>query len=176
MHILAGRNKVEAEAKLNGAHLRFLQVNEASTIPSQLAIGCCITTRLRRNLRTSDQPIVNLEIWDLGKIDHIASEQCRFVRQADRGEFEIHSSDANPPFLKPFEDPCRILVERQDRELHQSFQALQELSIGTRLRDSRLLAIDKREPSFKCFLCGNHCDENLGLLRFNSLLQAATSS
>jgi len=107
----------------------------------------------------------------LGREDgEIASGQCCLVRQADRSELEIHCSDTNTPFLKPLEDPSRILVERQDRELYQSLQAFQELSVGGSLRHSSLLAIDKSEPAFKRFLRSDHRDENLGLLGFDLLL------
>src|SRR5262249_28946353 len=119
----------------------------------------------------TNSPRANL---NLGKIYDIAREQYCVVSHADRGELEVHSANANSAFLKLLEDPSCIFVKGQDCELYQRLQTSQELSVSSSLRHSSLLAIDKSEPAFKRFLCGDHGDEHLGLLGFDLGFQMAT--
>jgi len=116
------------------------------------------------------QPILYLQARHCSKIGDVAAKKQGLMRQADGSDLQIHCPNAQTRGPKLLKQPSGNFIERENRKLINSFDAVLEPLVSVNLLDPRFTPIDKRQPALSNLLDAYDGDENICPACLNTLL------
>ena len=80
--------------------------------------------------RFSIEPVLNSQTGNLFKVADVGGEEYALIDQRDRGDLEVHCSDANLRRTERVELARRTIIKGNDRELGLELEEQRQFLIG----------------------------------------------